>query len=68
MSTSDIRQEVINGILCGAREAAANLFRVANGGDHGCRDRARNGRKDIKRTSVMMLELVEEVFATEGES
>ncbi|MGY3615644.1 hypothetical protein [Bradyrhizobium sp. USDA 10063] len=59
---SDIRQEVIDGILCGVREAAANLFRVANSGDHGCRDRARNGLKDIRRSTTMMLALVEEVF------
>ncbi|MCA1455914.1 hypothetical protein I6F35_22365 [Bradyrhizobium sp. BRP22] len=59
---TDIRQEVVDGILMGAREAAANLFKVANGGEHGCVDRARLGLVHVKDTAAMMLALVEEVF------
>ncbi|MBO4221932.1 hypothetical protein [Bradyrhizobium neotropicale] len=65
MTDEDIRQEVIDGILMGARETSANLFKVANGGEHGCRDRARVGITKVKETTAMMLALVDEVF---GES
>lgn len=63
MSNADrIRSQIAEGVMAGVRDAAANLFKVANGGDHGCRERARVGIGNVRDTANMMLELIDEVF------
>lgn len=60
---TDIKTIVIDGIDAGAREAAANLFKVANSGDKDCETRAQHGLVQIEVTRNMLLDLVDEVFA-----